>query len=76
MRGIFSAYWEEEKYMQGVEKHKERDQLKDLGVDGRVMLKWIIKKSNRIVKYGLDSSGSGQRQVAGSCKTVMELLVP
>jgi hypothetical protein len=37
------------------EKLKGRDHRKDLGVNGGVILKWIIK---RIGEYGLDLSGS------------------
>jgi hypothetical protein len=48
---------------------KERNNSEDLGVDGTVMLKWIIKKWNRIVGNGMDSSGSKQGQVADSCKS-------
>ena len=29
------------------EKLKERDRLKDKGVDGRILLKWILKKEDR-----------------------------
>ena len=42
---------------------KKRDQLRDLYVNGRIILK-SIKVGGR----GLDSSGSGQVQVASSCK--------
>ena len=34
------------------------------GVDGRIILKWIVEKWD--VKHGLDRSGSGQEQVVGS----------
>jgi hypothetical protein len=41
----------------------ERAHLGDLGVDGRIILKWIFKKWDRLV-----CSGSEQGQVAGSCE--------
>jgi hypothetical protein len=37
---------------------KERAHLEDLGIDGRVLLKLILKKYER--RQGLDSSGLGQ----------------
>jgi hypothetical protein len=40
-------------------KLKEIDCLEDLGVDGSILLKWILHK------HGLHSSGSGYGQVAG-----------
>jgi len=33
------------------------DHLEDTGVDGRIILQWILRKWN--VGYGLDRSGSG-----------------
>jgi hypothetical protein len=36
---------------------RERDHLKDPGVDGRIILSWIFRKWNG--GYGLDQSGSG-----------------
>ena len=52
---------------------KERDQLEDLIVDGRITLKWILKKYDGT---GLDISGSVQGHVAGCCKRSNELLGP
>jgi len=40
--------------------------LEDPGVDGRIILRWIFRKWD--VGYGLDRSGSGQGQVAGTCE--------
>jgi hypothetical protein len=40
--------------------------LRDLDVNGRVILKWILKKM--VGECRLDSCGSGWRSVAGSCE--------
>jgi hypothetical protein len=52
----------------------EGDHLKDPGVDGRIILKWISQKWDG--GHGLDWSGSGQGQVAGSSECDNELSVP
>jgi hypothetical protein len=39
--------------------------LEDPGVDGRIILKWIIERLGG--GHRLDLSGSGYGQVAGSC---------
>jgi hypothetical protein len=39
--------------------------LKDVGVDERIILKWIFNKMGRC---GLDSSGSGQSVVVSFCE--------
>jgi len=40
---------------------REANHLENLGLDGRIILNWILK--NRIAGRGLDLSGSGQGQV-------------
>jgi hypothetical protein len=43
---------------------KAGDHAADVSVDGKIILKWILEKYGR--SFGLDSSGSGLRPVAGS----------
>ena len=45
---------------------KEGDHLKDPGVDGLIILKWVFQTWDG--GHGLDRSGSGQEQAAGSCE--------
>ena len=45
--------------------------MEDPGVDGRMILIWILEKWD--VGHGLDGSGPGQGQVAGCCKGGNEL---
>ena len=35
-----------------VGKHKERDHLEDLGIDGTIILKWILKKYDGRIQTG------------------------
>jgi hypothetical protein len=44
---------------------KGRDHLKDFGLDGRIILDWIL---NKVGGCGLDSSGLGYGPVVGSCE--------
>jgi len=44
----------------------ERDHLGDLGVDGRIILRWI--SGSGMWRYGLDPTGSGWGQVASTCE--------
>jgi hypothetical protein len=46
--------WERSACIVVVEKLKERVHFEDLGLDGRIALKWTL----RIGGYGLDSLGS------------------
>jgi hypothetical protein len=46
--------------------NREGDQLDDPGLDGRIILKCIFEKCGS--RHGLDRSGSGYGQVAGSCQ--------
>jgi len=52
---------------------EKRDCLEDLGTDARITLQEILKKQGR---HGLESSGSGERQEAGSCQHSKEPSVP
>ena len=45
--------------------------LEDPGLDGRIILKWILEKWD--MGHGLGQSGSGQGHVAGSCECGNEL---
>jgi hypothetical protein len=36
---------------------KGRDHLEDTGIDGKIILEWILR--NRVGRCGLDSCGSG-----------------
>jgi hypothetical protein len=45
---------------------REGDHLKDSGVDGRMILKWIFERLDG--GHRLNRCGSGQGQVAGCCK--------
>ena len=55
-----------------VGKHEKKRHLKNLIVDVRIMLKCIFKKWG----HGLDLSGCGLEQVAGSCECGNEPSVP
>jgi len=44
----------------------ERDPLEDQSLDGRIILRWILKKWD--VGHRLDLSGSEYGQVAGPCR--------
>jgi hypothetical protein len=60
MCGACGTYGGEDSNIRGfvAETLKERVHLEDLCIDGRVLLKLILKKYER--RNGLDSSGSGQ----------------
>ena len=47
-------------------KPEGKNHLEDPGVDGRIILSWILRKWD--VGYELDCSGSGDGQVAGTCE--------
>jgi hypothetical protein len=46
---------------------RERDHLRNPGVDGRIILRWIFRKWD-VGVYGLDQVGSGYGQVVGTCE--------
>jgi hypothetical protein len=49
-----------------LENLKRRHHLEDLGIDGRIILKYVSKMRGRGDR--LDLSGSGHEPVAGSCE--------
>jgi len=57
-----------------VGKPEGKNHLKDPGVDGTMMLRWNFTKWEG--GHELDWSGSGQGQVAGSCKRGNDPLGP
>ena len=68
MGGACCTYGGEERCIKGFwwGNLKQRDHLEDPGLDGRTILRWLFSKWN--VGNGLDWSGSGYGQVAGTCK--------
>jgi len=42
---------------------RESDYLEDPGIDGRIILRWLLRKWD-----GLDRCGSGFGQVTGTCE--------
>jgi hypothetical protein len=44
---------------------KGRDHSEDLGIDGKIILEWILGKHGG--KCGMDASGSGYGRMAGFC---------
>ena len=49
-----------------MENLRERDNLEDPDVDGRIILRWIFRKWDG--RHVLDRAGPGHGQVAGTCE--------
>jgi len=54
-----------------IRKLTERNHFEDLGVERRIILKWVLKKQGG--ERGLNSCGSVEGQVAGCCESCNEL---
>jgi hypothetical protein len=52
----------------------ETDHLEDIGVNVRIILKWILKEYNK--RIGVNSSGPKNEEVAESCGYRNELRFP
>jgi len=55
MGGACSTCGRQERFIQslGGQTLEERDHMQDLGVDGRIVLKWMVKKSEGETRTGL-----------------------
>ena len=47
---------------------RERDHLGNPGINGRIILRWILESGMGGGGHGLDRFGSGCGEVAGSCE--------
>jgi hypothetical protein len=66
MGGTCSTYRRTEKCIQcNVRKREKRDHLEDIGVDGKVILKWILKEQDYRAWSVVDSPGIEYGQVSG-----------
>jgi len=62
--GVYAGFW--------WGKQRERDHVEHPQIGGRIILRWIIREWDG--GHGLDQCGSGEGQVAGTCKCGNESL--